>query len=96
MTTKKTKTATSKETTADMLDGMPDWFVGPLLADLVAHEVGHTLGLRHNFKASALLLAGRNQQRRNQRQEDVHRFGDGLQPHQLPLQKRQIARGLTP
>jgi hypothetical protein len=36
----------------DMLDGMPEWFVGPLLADLVAHEVGHTLGLRHNFKAS--------------------------------------------
>ncbi|MEM8910990.1 MAG: zinc-dependent metalloprotease [Planctomycetota bacterium] len=38
-----------------LLDGMPEWFVGPLLADLVAHEVGHTLGLRHNFKASALL-----------------------------------------
>lgn len=38
----------------DMLDGIPEWFVGPLLADLVAHEVGHTLGLRHNFKASAL------------------------------------------
>ena len=45
--------ADKKEVT-DMLDGMPDWFVGPLLADLVAHEVGHTLGLRHNFKASAL------------------------------------------
>ncbi|MDM4017312.1 zinc-dependent metalloprotease [Roseiconus lacunae] len=39
---------------SDMLDGMPDWFVGPLLADLVAHEVGHTIGLRHNFKGSAL------------------------------------------
>ncbi|MEL6105644.1 MAG: zinc-dependent metalloprotease [Planctomycetota bacterium] len=39
---------------SDLLDGMPDWFVGPLLADLVAHEVGHTLGLRHNFKASSL------------------------------------------
>lgn len=37
-----------------LLDGMPEWFVGPLLADLVAHEVGHTLGLRHNFKGSAL------------------------------------------
>lgn len=37
---------------ADLLDGIPEWFVGPLLADLVAHEVGHTLGLRHNFKAS--------------------------------------------
>lgn len=41
-------------TVADTLDGIPDWFVGPLLADLVAHEVGHTLGLRHNFKASSV------------------------------------------
>jgi len=38
----------------DMLDGIPDWFVGPLIADLVAHEVGHTIGLRHNFKASSI------------------------------------------
>ncbi|QDV55132.1 zinc-dependent metalloprotease [Rosistilla oblonga] len=37
-----------------LLDGIPEWFVGPLLADLVAHEVGHTLGLRHNFKASSV------------------------------------------
>lgn len=44
----------AKETVGDLLDSMPEWFVGPLLADLVAHEVGHTLGLRHNFKASAL------------------------------------------
>lgn len=36
----------------DNLDGIPEWFVGPLLADLVQHEVGHTIGLRHNFKAS--------------------------------------------
>lgn len=35
-----------------MLDGLPESFVGPLLKDLVSHEVGHTLGLRHNFKAS--------------------------------------------
>src|SRR5690606_31914288 len=28
-----------------LLDGIPEWFVGPLLAELTAHEVGHTLGL---------------------------------------------------
>lgn len=37
-----------------LLDGMPEEFIGPLLADLVCHEVGHTLGLRHNFKASSI------------------------------------------
>ena len=43
------------ESDESLVDGVPEWFVGPLLADLVAHEVGHTLGLRHNFKASAYL-----------------------------------------
>ena len=37
-----------------ILDGMPESFIGPLLADLVSHEVGHTIGLRHNFKASSI------------------------------------------
>lgn len=37
-----------------LIDGMPESFVGPLLANLVAHEVGHTLGLRHNFKGSSV------------------------------------------
>jgi len=37
-----------------MIDGMPESFIGPMLADLACHEVGHTLGLRHNFKASSL------------------------------------------
>ncbi len=38
----------------DMLDGVPDWFIGPMLRDVIMHEVGHTLGLRHNFKASTV------------------------------------------
>ena len=42
------------EDSVQMLDGMPETFIGPLLADLVSHEVGHTLGLRHNFKASSV------------------------------------------
>ena len=43
-----------KDDDTELLDGVPAEFVGPLLADLVAHEVGHTLGLRHNFKASSV------------------------------------------
>jgi len=49
------KDESAEEEKEELLDGMPEWFIGPLLADLVAHEVGHTLGLRHNFKASALM-----------------------------------------
>ena len=42
------------EESEQILDGMPESFIGPLLSDLVSHEVGHTLGLRHNFKASSV------------------------------------------
>ena len=43
-----------KEDKEPMIDGMPESFIGPVLAELACHEVGHTLGLRHNFKASSL------------------------------------------
>jgi len=43
-----------KEEKEPMIDGMPESFIGPMLADLTCHEVGHTLGLRHNFKASSV------------------------------------------
>ncbi|QDV24280.1 zinc-dependent metalloprotease [Aureliella helgolandensis] len=51
---KKAEAAKKEEKKEPELDGMPESFIGPLLADLVAHEVGHTLGLRHNFKASSI------------------------------------------
>lgn len=44
---------TPKKDPGDLIDGVPEWFVGPMLAELVAHEVGHTIGLRHNFKGSS-------------------------------------------
>ena len=29
-------------------------FIRQLIVELIAHEVGHTLGLRHNFKGSTI------------------------------------------
>ncbi|MBK7403750.1 MAG: zinc-dependent metalloprotease [Phycisphaerales bacterium] len=37
----------------DLLDGVPEWYIGPMVSELVAHEVGHTLGLRHNFAGTS-------------------------------------------
>ncbi|MCA9232726.1 MAG: zinc-dependent metalloprotease [Planctomycetales bacterium] len=34
---------------------LPEEFVGQLIKEIVMHEVGHSLGLRHNFRASAML-----------------------------------------
>lgn len=43
-----------KKEEVEKIDGVPEWFLGPALADLTCHEVGHTLGLRHNFRASSI------------------------------------------
>ena len=43
----------AKKDESELIDGVPEWFVGPALAHLTVHEIGHTLGLRHNFKASS-------------------------------------------
>src|SRR5262249_47484113 len=36
-------------------EGVPEELVGQAIKMVVMHEVGHTLGLRHNFKASSML-----------------------------------------
>ena len=36
----------------DEFDGVPEEFIGAIVKDVMMHEVGHVLGLRHNFKAS--------------------------------------------
>ncbi len=38
-------------TSAESRD-LPEEFIGQVIKEVVMHEVGHTLGLRHNFKAS--------------------------------------------
>jgi hypothetical protein len=48
------------------IDGVPEEYLGGILKEIVMHEVGHTLGLRHNFKASAWLSLD----------EYVHRRGE--------------------
>ncbi len=47
-------------TAKDIINGTEeelDKFVYEGIVDLILHEVGHTLGLRHNFKASSMLSA---------------------------------------
>jgi len=51
---KKKDEVKKEEEKEPMIDGIPESFIGPVLAELACHEVGHTLGLRHNFKASSL------------------------------------------
>lgn len=42
------------ENSSQEIDGVPEDFIGPLIMDVIIHEVGHVLGLRHNFVASSL------------------------------------------
>lgn len=39
---------------ASTLDGLPEEFLGGMIRYIAAHEVGHCLGLQHNFSASTI------------------------------------------
>lgn len=39
---------------AEILDGLPENFIGPMIRYISAHEVGHCLGLQHNMAASTI------------------------------------------
>lgn len=39
---------------AEMLDGLPEEFIGPMIRYISAHEVGHCLGLQHNMISSTI------------------------------------------
>ena len=38
---------------------VPEKFIAQAVKEIVMHEVGHTLGLRHNFKASSISRCSR-------------------------------------
>lgn len=44
---------------------LPERLIGEAIREVVAHEVGHTLGLRHNFKASSWLTLDEVKKRRD-------------------------------
>ncbi len=44
---------------------IPERVIGEAIREVVAHEVGHTLGLRHNFKASSWLSVEEVKRRRD-------------------------------
>ncbi|MHC5113744.1 MAG: zinc-dependent metalloprotease [Planctomycetota bacterium] len=41
-------------TDGDLLDGLPEEYIGPMIRYISAHEVGHCLGLQHNMAASTI------------------------------------------
>ena len=57
--------AVSEETAVVKKLPLPERYLGLILKEVVAHEVGHTLGLRHNFKASAMLSMDEIKERRD-------------------------------
>ncbi len=38
----------------DLLDGIPEEYIGPMIRYIACHEVGHCLGLQHNMAASTI------------------------------------------
>jgi predicted Zn-dependent protease len=48
---------------------LPERFIGEAIKEVVTHEVGHTLGLRHNFKGSSWLTLDEIKSRRDNTDE---------------------------
>ena len=61
---------------------LPEEFLGQMIKEVVMHEVGHSLGLRHNFKASTMLDADQLNDTAITRVKGMIGQRDGLQPDQ--------------
>lgn len=46
--------ADPKDDSVEMLDGLPEEYIGQMIRYISAHEVGHCLGLQHNMAASTI------------------------------------------
>ncbi len=68
---------------------MPDTYLGAAIKDLVMHEVGHTLGLRHNFKASSGIPSDQLHDKRYTQEHGVSLSVMDYAPVNIALNKEQ-------
>ena len=71
---------------------LPDEFLGQAIKEVVMHEVGHSLGLRHNFKASIMLKPEQINDTVDHPGQGDGRQRDGLQPYQRGPQGPEAGR----
>ncbi len=75
---------------------LPDRIIGEIVKDIVTHEVGHTLGLRHNFKGSAWLSVDEIKKRRDAGDEPTWSSVMDYNPYlYFPGDKLETVRHLT-
>ena len=84
------------EERGEIVPGSPEAeaFVNASLKAAVMHEVGHALGLRHNFRASTVYPLAKLSDPAWSRERGLARLGDGLQPHQHRRERRSPGRVL--
>ena len=71
---------------------VPEEFIGQAIKEVVMHEVGHTLGLRHNFKASTYLALKDVNNPEITRKKGMIGVGDGLRAGQFRPQGEKARR----